>query len=251
MTARTKIVEFLNHLLRVPEIADKSCNGLQVEGAARVSRVGLAVDACLASYRKAAQARCQMLVVHHGLIWEGIKSVSGREGQHVRYLIKHDLNLYAAHLPLDIHPELGNNAMLFKALALTGRKPFGLYHGIHVGLEGVLSKPARTADLAALLARKLGGKPLVLPFGRRLNRRVALCSGGGACLLQEAADKGADCYITGEPEHWNHHAAAETGLNVIYLGHYESEQYGVQQLGKQLREEFGLDTVFLKEPTLV
>jgi dinuclear metal center YbgI/SA1388 family protein len=251
MASRTKIVTYLNDLLRVSEIEDTSRNGLQVEGAAQVRRVGLAVDACLASYKKAVAGRCQMLVVHHGLIWEGIKSVSGHSARHVKFLLSHGLNLYAAHLPLDIHPELGNNAMLFKTLDLTDRKPFGLYHGINVGLEGVLPRARSIKDLAAALQKRLGGKPLVLPFGKKLNRRIALCTGGGACLLREAADKQADCYITGEPEHWNHHAAMEAGLNVIYLGHYWSEQLGVQEVGRQLRREFDVQTVFLGQPTIV
>ncbi len=251
MPSRAKIVTYLNDLLRVTEIEDTSRNGLQVEGAAQVRRVGLAVDACLAGYKKAVAARCQFLVVHHGLIWDNFRTVSGPAARHVKFLMERGLNLYAAHLPLDIHPELGNNAMLFKTLELTDRKPFGLYHGIHVGFEGVLPRARSAQDLAAMLQKKLGGKPLVLPFGKKLNRRIALCTGGGACLLREAADKRADCYITGEPEHWNHHAAMEAGLNVIYAGHYWSEQLGVRELGRQLRRQFDVQTVFLDQPTIV
>ena len=251
MPSRSAIVKYIDDFLRVAEIQDESRNGLQVEGADQVKRVGLAVDACLAAYKQAVAAGCQMVIAHHGLIWDHFRSITGPMARQVKFLMDHGLNLYGVHLPLDVHPDVGNNAMLRRLLGVNRIKPFGLYHGIHVGLEGVLAKGASTEELAARLCRKIGGSPVVLPFGKKLNRRIALCSGGGACLLREAVDKGADCYITGEPEHWNHHAAAEAGLNVIYLGHYYSEQLGVQALGGRLRKRFGVETVFLDQPTIV
>ena len=169
----------------------------------------------------------------------------------MQFLVKHDINLYGAHLPLDIHPEVGNNAMLCETIGLEERKPFGLYHGMNVGVEGVLRRGRSVKDLAEAFRKRISSRAIVLPFGRRLSRRIAICSGGGGCLVGEAADKGVDCYITGEPEHWNHHAAAEAGLNVIYIGHYCSEKLGVQEVGRRLREEFGVETVFLNEPTIV
>src|SRR5450759_3167711 len=148
MIDRDAIVGFLDDTLRTSQIKDSSCNGLQVQGAATVHRVGLAVDACLEAYQKAHASGCQMLPVHHGLIGHGMKAVTGRNYQHVRYLIQHELNLYAAHLPLDLHPEYGNNIQLAKMLDLQGIKPFGDYHDQMIGYQGTLAKPATPQEIA-------------------------------------------------------------------------------------------------------
>src|SRR5271157_422454 len=208
--SRDKIVKYLNAFLQIDKTKDSSCNGLQVEGVKNVERVGLAVDACMAVYKKAAEKRCQMLVVHHGIIWNGITSIRGAVREQVCFLLEHGLNLYAAHLPLDMHPDVGNNAMLAKALRLSSVKPFGEYKGQYIGCQGILPSPAALEEIGCACRRAAGGTFFTLPFGKKKCRTVAIVSGGGSDAIPEAIDKGIDCFITGEPSHWNHHTALES-----------------------------------------
>jgi dinuclear metal center YbgI/SA1388 family protein len=209
------------------------------------------VDASLATYRRAVEAGCQMLVVHHGLIWNGLARVTGTVHRHLEYLLGHRLNLYASHLPLDLHPRVGNNARLAAILGLKGLVSAFEYHGFNIGCRGRLRNPLAVREIADRLAAAIGGRPLVLPFGKKKNRTVGLVSGGGAEGLGQAISMGLDCYVTGEPAHYNHHQAVEGGLNVIYAGHYETETVGVRALGRVLERRFRVKTAFLHVPTRV
>jgi dinuclear metal center YbgI/SA1388 family protein len=249
--SREEIVTCLDSILDIEKIKDSSCNGLQVEGVKTVRRIGLAVDACMATYRKVAARKCQMLIVHHGLIWTGLKSITGATCDHVSFLIKNGINLYAAHLPLDMHPELGNNIALARALDLSAVRPFGLYRENLIGYAGVLPRALTIQELGATCGRKLGGNFSALPFGKKKISSVAIVSGGGSDAIPEAIDGNIDCFITGEPEHWNHHCALEGRLNVLYLGHYRSETPGVKAVGAFLKKRFDVEAVFIDEPTLV
>lgn len=251
MSQLTEVTRFLDEFLRVSAIEDVSCNGLQVQGPAEVSKVGLAVDACMAVYGKAADHGCQMLLVHHGMIWGGLRSLTGSAFNHLRFLIQNGIGLYAVHLPLDLHPEAGNNICLARLLGLSAVVPFGNYKGIDIGFAGVLPQRAATAEIAGLLQEGLGGPVQTLSFGKEHNGTVGIVSGDGSDCLGEAIEKGIDCFITGEPDHRNHHQALEANLNVIYCGHYHSEQLGVKEVGRVLAHHFGVETVFLDEPTLV
>ena len=246
---RNSIVQYLNEYLKIRTIKDSSCNGLQVQGPESVTRIGLAVDACMASYRKAAAQKCEMLIVHHGLIWNGLTSITGAPYNHIKYLFDHGINLYGAHLPLDLHPVVGNNAQLAAMIGLTNVKPFGEYHGMLIGCKGVFAVSRTPGHLAKLLKTKLGHDPLLLPFGPAHIRSVGIISGGAAAELAQAIGAKLDCYITGESSHWNHHAALEAGINVLYGGHYATETVGVKALGKLLEKKFKVKTVFLDEPT--
>jgi dinuclear metal center YbgI/SA1388 family protein len=248
---RDEIVAYLNSLLEIDKIKDVSCNGLQVQGVKTIKRIGCAVDACMAVYKKAAAKKCQMLIVHHGMIWNGLTSITGPIRDQVSFLIKNGINLYAAHLPLDLHSDLGNNIILARALSLSSIRPFGKYHDNYIGFEGTLPKPCTIAEIGNECRKKLGGPFSTLPFGKKRIKSVAIVSGGGSDALPEAIDKKIDCFITGEPVHWNHHSAFEGRLNVLYLGHYHSETPGVKAIGKNLEQKFDVETVFIDEPTLV
>lgn len=245
MADRDAIVRLLDETLRTGQIKDSSCNGLQVQGAEQIRRVGLAVDACLEAYEKAAAQRCQMLIVHHGLIWRGLTNVTGRNYKHVRYLIEHDLNLYASHLPLDMHEQYGNNILLARMLALKNIQPFGNYHDMMIGFQGQLPKPASLKSLADNLSRRLGGKAMILPHGVQKIRSVGIVSGGAGDMIEQSAAAKLDCCITGEPVHFAYQLARDLGSNVLFLGHYHSEKLGVQALGKLLTDELGVQSVFL------
>ncbi len=251
MAQRDEMVRFLDEYLSITTIEDASNNGLQMQGGERVETVGLAVDAGLETYRKAVGEACDLLLVHHGFIWHGLPSVTGVHYQHVKYLLDNRLNLYAAHLPLDLHPESGNNIVLARILGLSNIVPFGIYKGRPIGFAGDLTEPGSTDGIATALRTRLGGDTLVLPFGPACVRRVGIVSGGGGDCLPEAVEKGIDCFVTGEPDHENHHAALEGHVNVVYCGHYHSEQVGVKAMGEVLAKRFGVKTVFLDVPTLV
>ena len=246
-----ELVAFLDEHLRREQIPDTSRNGLQVQGADTVQRVGLAVDACLASYEAAVAAGCELLVVHHGLIWEGLGAITGPVYRQVKYLVENDLNLYAAHLPLDLHPQSGNNIRLARLLDIADPKPFGAYKGIDIGFRGSLPEPLPVPRLADRLRERIGGPNQVLPFGPERVSTVGIVSGGGSECMNEAIRKGIDCLITGEAQHWNHHRALEGAIHVIYAGHYHTETLGVEALGELLEQRFGVTSQFLDIPTLV
>ena len=248
---RPQIVSYLNERLDVAGIPDLSSNGLQVEGTKEIRRIGLAVDACLAIFKQAKKKQCQMIITHHGLIWGGIPYVTGTVRNSLFYLLKNNLNLYAAHLPLDLHPELGNNIGLCRILNLIDIKEFGLYKGTAIGFEGRLSSPSSPEKLAERFRRSIGGEPLVLPFGKKKVERVGVVSGRASGELEEAIAKGMDCYVTGESHHEHYHLARESGISVIYLGHYYSEKPGVQAAGEELKKKFGIEAIFLDEPTII
>lgn len=248
---RSTLCDYLAKTLDLAKIPDHSCNGLQVQGRIEVRRVGLAVDACMETFRRAAADTCDMLLAHHGIIWGGLTSITGRVHAQIRFLVENDLSLFAAHLPLDLHPVYGNNARLADLLGLTGRAPFGVYKGVTIGFEGRAPRRATRDSLVEKLCSSLDTACTVLPFGNDTVERVAVISGGGADELTEAIEKGIDCYVTGEPVHHNYHTALEAGINVIYAGHYQTETVGVKALGKLLEKEFGIETLFIDVPTAI
>ncbi len=247
--SRDELVSFIDELLNTNHYKDYSCNGLQVQGIQMINKVALLVDASLKGYQLAIEKKCQLIAVHHGIIWDGIRSVSGSSYNHLKFLIDNNLNLYASHLPLDLHPEIGNNAQLATILNLKGLKPFGNYKGIDIGFEGVLDKSTDLKTIIETLSKKLNTQCTVLPFGKKAISKVAVVSGGAADLLTEAIRKGIGCYVTGEPVHYNYHEALENNINVVYAGHYHTEKPGIQALGAVLQERFGIQTEFIDIPT--
>ena len=252
MANRDEISSYLDSRLEIGRVEDYSNNGLQIQGAKEVSRVALCVDAALSVYKRASERGCDMIVAHHGLIWGGLKSVTGREYEHVRFLIEHDMSLYAAHLPLDMHPEIGNNAVLARMAEMNVLSPFGKYHGADIGFAGTLPSPMTASDLASVWQRQIGGDPFILPFGPSEIRTVGIVSGrGGSSALGEAVDKCLDCFVSGEGVHEDHHLALEGKINAVYLGHYHSETVGVKAVGREIENRFDVEVTFIDEPTLL
>jgi dinuclear metal center YbgI/SA1388 family protein len=230
--------------------SDPSINGFQVERRTQeVSRVACAVDACMESFRRAVEWKADVLFVHHGLFWGHESPITGSHGERIRFLIENDLALYAAHLPLDMHPQLGNNAQMARALALEGVRPFGNYHGTNIGVSGRLPEPATVGSVCETLFGGRGEALSVLPFGPEQVETVAVVSGGAPKLLGEAIRKGIDLFITGDASHTVYHEALEAGTNVVFGGHYLTEVWGVRAVGSYLAAEFGLETTFLDVPT--
>lgn len=247
--ARDALVAWLDELLDPGAWRDKSLNGLQVEGAERVTTVATAVDAALATFAMAEEAGAEMLLVHHGLFWGSVEPVRGPLRERLAALLEAGISLYAAHLPLDAHPEVGNNAVLADLLELEARERFGTWDGAAIGYAGRLREPADREELAARFEALLGTRPDVLPFGPERIERVGIVSGAAASLAGEAARHGLDALVTGESSHTAWHAAREHGVNLVFAGHYATETVGVRALGEKIAETFGIGTVFLDAPT--
>ncbi|MGH7563401.1 MAG: Nif3-like dinuclear metal center hexameric protein [Gemmatimonadota bacterium] len=246
---RDRLVAHLDGYLAIDEWEEKSLNGLQVEGTAVVDRVALATDAALATFAMAEEAGAGFLIVHHGLFWGQVLPIVGSHRARIAALLDAGISLYAAHLPLDAHPEVGNNAVLARLLELRERLPFGRWGDRAIGWWGDLPAPTDRAGLGARLEALLGARPDVLAFGSDEIRSVAIVSGAAADLVPEAAKSGVDAFVTGETSHVIWHHARELGVNVLFAGHYASETLGVRALGDHVSKEFGIDAVFLDAPT--
>nr|WP_084474240.1 Nif3-like dinuclear metal center hexameric protein [Deinococcus pimensis] len=241
---RDHLVRWLDEYLRTSAFRDKSLNGLQIEGREDIRRVAVAVDASLRTIEEAADSGADLLVTHHGLFWGQPLALTGPHRRRVKAALDAGLNLYVSHLPLDAHPEVGNNAVLAQALSLQDVEPFGL-----VGLRGELPIPMTLQDLADRLQKLTGEICLVHGGGPGEVRRVGLTSGSGAGEIPEAARAGLDTFITGEPEHRYFHDSFEYGINAVFAGHYETETFGVRALATKLEDTFGLPWQFIHVPT--
>lgn len=244
------LVRYLDDYLRVAEeVADapEALNGLQVGNAGDITKLAAAVDMCEATVRMAVEQRADCLLVHHGLFWGGLRPLVGPAYRRVAALIKANIALYAAHLPLDRHPDVGNNSVLARLLGVKVRGEFGSYHGAPIGIWGEYS--GKRDELSWSLTKSLGSAPRLLPFGPERVQRVGIVTGAGGSLIPQAAAAGLDTYITGEGQHWTFFDAEELGINVFYAGHYATETVGVKALAEHLSKKFDLPWAFLDHPT--
>jgi dinuclear metal center YbgI/SA1388 family protein len=244
-----QIAHHCDTLLRIGEIKDYdgAVNGLQAENDGRVTRIAAAVDASLATVRKAVDAGADLLIVHHGLFWSPRHPWTGTNYDLLRLLFDNNLAVYSAHLPLDVHPRIGNNVQLCKALGLTGPQPFFSVKGQQLGVQ------ARTSidrnDLTGRLAKATGASVTVIPGGPTRCRRIGIVTGGAGAEVKIAAAEGVDTFITGEGPHWTYALAEELGVNVLYGGHYATETFGVKALTAHLARRFNLQSFFIDHPT--
>lgn len=244
------LVRYLDDYLRVAEeVADapEALNGLQVGNSGDITKLAAAVDMCEATVRMAAEQRADCLLVHHGLFWGGLRPLVGPAYRRVAALITGNIALYAAHLPLDRHPDVGNNSVVARLLGVKVRGEFGLYHGAPIGIWGEYS--GKRDELSWSLTKTLGSAPRLLPFGPERVQRVGIVTGAGGSLIPQAAAAGLDTYITGEGQHWTFFDAEELGINVFYAGHYATETVGVKALAEHLSKKFDLPWAFLDHPT--
>ena len=247
---RDDLVAYLDEFLQIGAISDRSNNGLQVAGGANVDRVAFAVDASLAAFEGAQAGGAQMLIVHHGLFWGEPLMVTGIHRRRLEVLLDSGLSLYAAHLPLDFHDQVGNNATLARWLGLGDVAGFGDYKGHAAGIAGRLPAPCTMDEFAAHIEQVLGEPVIqVWPFGADVVERVGIISGGAGSLLDQAAGAGVDVYLTGELSHSAYHQAQELGLNVVFGGHYATETAGPKALALHLSGQFEIETFFLDLPT--
>lgn len=247
--SRDRLVRHLDRYLDVDSILDRSPNGLQVEGAASVSRVAYAVDASVTTVRAAVRARADMLVVHHGLFWEPRTRIVGTVHRRIAPLIRNDVSLYAAHLPLDCHPEVGNNVELARLLDLEVTGRFARYKGTELGLVARPQNPLHRDRLRNIIEQRLESPVDMLPFGPEKIRAVGVVSGDAGRFAEEAKDAGCDVLVTGETDHTTYHLARDAGINVIYGGHYATETVGLEALRRHVEEKFGITGKFIPAPT--
>jgi len=243
------VVNYLDQYLRIREIPDKSLNGLQVQGKKEVRKIGLAVDACMQVFKQAREAGVDMLIVHHGLFWGALQPLVRSLYDRVRFLIENDINLYCAHIPLDVHPEVGNNAQLAQKLDLEVEYYFGNYKGTPVAVYARAPKKMAPEELHTRLKGVLGEHVRMDAFGPATFRNIGICSGAGADFIPEARSLGIEAFITGEPRHGIYYYAQEEKMHVYYGRHYETEVLGVKALGQHLEETLKLSTQFFDAPS--
>jgi dinuclear metal center YbgI/SA1388 family protein len=244
---RADFTSLLDGVLKPSTFNDTAENGLQVEGRAHVGKVVCGVTANLALIDAAIVEGADTIVVHHGLVWGGIRRIDGWLQQRIKRLLVNDINLYAYHLPLDAHPEVGNNAGLARAFGVTSTTPFGRYKGQLIGLRGTFTAPTTLPALvqqARTLALDEGA--LVHSFGdaNKPLRTVGICSGGAPDLLNDAVSLGLDAYITGEVTEYVKAIAEESGTCFIAMGHHASERFGPKALAELLVSQ-GVDARFV------
>ena len=249
---RDDLVNFLDTTLDLAAFSgDVSNNGLQIEGASEVKKVLFAVDGCQQVFDIAVKEQADFIFVHHGLSWGGgLKRWTDINAARFSTLFKNDISLYAAHLPLDAHKVLGNNAVLSDIVNLQERKNFFNYDGCDIGFSGIIPEEITLEALAQKLSSAVGGNYLLRGNPDKICRKAAIVSGGGGVdAVMDAAKCGCDLLITGEMEHIMHHIALETGVAIIALGHYASETTGPKALMQAVKEKFGIETVFADCPT--
>ncbi|WP_028972899.1 Nif3-like dinuclear metal center hexameric protein [Spirochaeta cellobiosiphila] len=231
-------------------LKDMAINGLQVDRQNQdINKIAFAVDACMETFERAHQQGADMLFVHHGLYWGFPMAITGRHYKRIQYLIDKELALYAMHLPLDVHPELGNNAVITKVLGLTNVQSFGYYKGQAIGLQGEFPHERTLDEIVESLFGGYDNTIKVLPFGKKNIKTMAVVTGSGGSEAREALSKNLDLYITGDASHILYHDCQEGGMNVIFGGHYATEIWGVQFVAKKIATELGLATVYIDVPT--
>jgi dinuclear metal center YbgI/SA1388 family protein len=243
-----QLITYLDTYLRIKEIADYGPQGLQVEAEnSDIQRIALAVDTAPASIAAAAAWQADLLLVHHGILWRSVERIAGPLGARVRMLLANNIHLYAAHLALDGHPQVGNNAVLAEMIGATVTGQWCEAMGTQIGVLAETDKSL--ADIVGELETQLHIGARVLNHGPAQVSKLAIISGFGADRVAEAHALGADTMLTGETSHANYYAAEDYGLNVIFAGHYATETVGVKALGQHLQEQFDLETRFFDFPT--
>jgi dinuclear metal center YbgI/SA1388 family protein len=247
MAGRDEILDYAAELLDLASFQDYGPQGMQVAGADEVTKIACAVSSSLELFQRAASAGAQLLLVHHGLLWDKEpRVVDLHVRRRLEALFTADLTLAAYHLALDAHPEVGNNALLAREVGLAEDEPFA-----GIGRAGRLPAPEPLATFVDRVREQIAPEPLVFAAGPDPVERVAIVSGGGGLYLAEAAAAGYDLLLTGEPEEPSLHLARELGITFVAAGHYATERLGIQALAARLADRFGLDWEFIELPNPV
>jgi dinuclear metal center YbgI/SA1388 family protein len=249
MTLLPDVVNYTNDFLRIREIGDwdNALNGLQIENAGGVTKIGASVDVSTRVLAAAAKQNVDLLIVHHGLFWPGLQPVTGVLRRQLELAFENNIALYSAHLPLDLHRQVGNNAQLAAALGLKSNQPFFEEKGQLIGVKTRVSLPCDELDRK--LQKVLSGPVKAFIFGPKKTGTIGIITGGAGSEIYKAAQEGIDTFITGEAPHWAAVAAEELGMNLLLGGHYATEVFGVKALAAHLSKRFKIPWTFIDCPT--
>jgi dinuclear metal center YbgI/SA1388 family protein len=247
-----ELVAFLDDLLDAHEGGDYGPNGLQVQGRSQITKVVTGVSACLELFERAAAADADAVLVHHGIFWHGMPlPLTGVQHGRVASLIQAGVNLIAYHLPLDRHPDLGNNAVAAREFGLLDIEPFGDAKGLPVGFAGRFAEPVGIRDLARRTLKIFGQEPQVFGRGPERISTLGIISGGAQKELYRAIDEGLDAFLTGEVSEWVMNLAREAGIHYLAAGHYATERLGIRALGRRVADRFDIPVEFIDVPNPV
>lgn len=247
-----KLVNFLDEILEIDSIPkDSSNNGLQVQGRSEVGKAVFGVDACAELFREAAARKADFVFTHHGMSWgDNFKRLTDITSERLKLLFNNGLSLYAAHLPLDIHPVLGHNAKLAKMIKLQNCRPFCSYAGTEIGIRGKLKSACTPLEIGRKFDKAIGSDHIIYGDPEKKVKRIGIISGDAAATgLEAAPHEELDCFVTGEISHSAFHLIEETGTPVVFLGHYCSEKPGVFAVMDEVRSKTGIDCEFIELPT--
>src|SRR6266498_2041896 len=249
MISLSEIVNYTNDFLRIREIGDwdNALNGLQIENSGGITKIGASVDASTRVLKAAAKQNVDLLIVHHGLFWPGLLPVTGVLRRQLELAFENNIALYSAHLPLDLHPQVGNNAQLAAALGLRSSQPFFEEKGQKIGLKARAS--LLRDELDRKLQKSLGGPVKSFMFGPKKTGTIGIITGGAGSEIYKVAQEGIDTFITGAAPHWAAVAADELGMNLFLGGHYATEVFGVEAQAADLSKPFQLSWAFIDCPT--
>ena len=249
MASLDEIVSYTNRFLRIRDVGDwdNALNGLQIENSGRVTRIGVAVDVSTRVLTEARKQDVDLLIVHHGLFWAGLQPLQGALRRQLRLAFENDIALYSAHLPLDIHPRVGNNRQLVAALGLKSARPFLEEKGQPVGLK--IRASLSRSELVRKLQKALNGPVKVFDVGPKRTRAIGVVTGAAGSEIYRVADEEIDTFITGEAPHWAAVGAEELGMNLLLGGHYATEVFGVKALAAHLSKRFRVPWEFIDCPT--
>jgi len=249
MTSLPEIVDYTNDFLRIREIGDwdNALNGLQIENSGDVTKIGASVDVSTRVLAAAAKQNVDLVIVHHGLFWQGLQPVTGTLRRQLELAFENNIALYSAHLPLDLHSQVGNNAQLAAALGLTSNQPFFEEKGQLIGVKARVSLSRDEVDRK--LQKALTGPVKAFMFGPKKTETIGIITGGAGSEIYRLAQEGIDTFITGEAPHWAAVAAEELGMNLLLGGHYATEVFGVKGLAAHLSKRFKIPWAFIDCPT--
>jgi len=251
MIKDSEFVKFLDDFLSIDKIKDESENGVQVDAPAEIEKVTFAVDVRKDIVERAVEENADMLFVHHGLIWGGgLSSLTGKDYDIVRNLVHNDIALYGAHLPLDVHPEVGNNVELARTIGAEIGEEFMDYKDTKIARMGVLEEKKKVKDLARTIEKKLDTETFTLK-DEDLVENIGILTGKGGQALKSAKEKGADLFITGEKTYMTYNEAIDLDMPLIFAGHYATETLGVKKVKELVEKEFGYETCFLPGRTTI
>ena len=242
---RNEFEKFLNDYLKPDEIPDKSINGLQIEGKEDIKKIAFGVSYSIDVAKKAIENKADAIIVHHGILWQNLKPIRSVFKKRIEILIKNDINLFAYHLPLDIHPKIGNNISIIKILGAKKIKTFARYNGIDIGMIAKFEKEKTIDEIIKILKLEFDTDPFVLEYGEKKIKTFGIITGGGDSYFEEAILNGCDLFITGERNETNFETAREYEVNFISLGHYKSETLGIKNLQKIIENTFNIETIFI------